>query len=205
MATVKERQIENIIKQLTNPETLKGVLHIFNQVIPQGLIVRIQTMLQENKLDLEIIGELTKVVVNYNVKLHNSALWEDEIVLWGHNEVKSNLDSKIHKTWAVTNQRAFVFDHSVESFEVVVGLLVCEVDVVNEHSKDLVGCIGVFLGKSWIKNENTSPDRSPATCGDVIFARDGVETLRFSNVDDPKIVKIIVEMAQKKLLCKQSA
>ena len=208
MPTEKERQLENVKKLLENPDALDGFLRVFKPVIPQGLVVRVQKMMQEKRVDPEVTGELTKVVVDYHVKLYDPSLWKDEKVLWGHNEFKSDVGSKPWRTWAVTNHRAFVYDHTVESFETVAGLPVSDVDVVNEHTKDQDVCIGAFseAGKTLMENAMVSLEESHQTCGDVVFARGGTEKLRFHNVNDPKNVKKLVETVQKqkKLLRDQS-
>lgn len=204
MVTARDVQLENVRKLLETPETLNGFLRVFNHVIPKDLVIRVKTMLQENRFDKEVIGELTTVVVDYNIKLHNPSLWKDEKVLWGHNEAKDNANTNIWRTWAVTNHRAFVYDHNVESFEAVAGLLVSEVDVVNEHSKNGGVCNGIFSEAGKTLKENATPpsaDESDQTCGDVVFTRDGIETLRFCNVENPWSLKVLVETALKRLLC----
>lgn len=174
----------------------------YKNVIPDDLEKRFKAAVREGKVEesSKTANEIANIVRNYVDKITSApGSLSDEQVLWLHEETKGIFKKEKVRTWAITNLRAYVYDHTNQK-QHIAGIAITDTVVMNTYRKSSGSRIGTFTGaggRIFAGVGVSSSESQSQTYGDLVFLFKGGEILRFPGISDPHGVKKLVDTLKK--------
>jgi len=200
---MKNMSLEEKTKELQEKiRKFVEMMEPFKNVIPDDLEKGFKKALNEGKIEesSKIANEIANIVRNYTDKIKSvPGSLSDEQALWLYEETKGIFKKGKVRTWAITNLRAYIYDHTNRE-QCVAGIAITDTVVMNTYRKSSGSRIGTFTGAGgrYFAGVGVSSSESQSqTYGDLVFLFQGKELLRFPSISDPHGVKKLVDTLKK--------
>ena len=175
----------------------------YKDIIPDALEKELREVIKAKDLPRvdEVSLKIAAIVKDYTDRVCKVDLNEGEEILWMYRIQKGIFHQELVESWIITDLRAMkhfpVTKNRPEAKVQSAPLLLCDSLIMNQHRKSKGNRVGTYTGIRGTGTSVSSSSSTSLTYGDLVFIRDGKESLRFSGISDPHGVRRLVETVKK--------